>query len=105
MGTQVYNYTPDLSVEAARYSPHDYLVRFTAQTFGWTLSVARRIEDGRPVYTTPEERETCIMITHEQALDLVDTWNFILQAEAEEAADEALRLEAEVDFGMEFPKS
>lgn len=101
MGT---HYTPDLSVESARYSPHDYLVRFTALT-GWTLAVARRYENGHFVATTPDEQETCLLISKEDALDLVDTWNFCLQAEAEERSDEAERLAAEVDFGMEFPKS
>lgn len=79
MGT---HYTPDLSVEAARYSPHDYLVRFTALT-GWTLAVARRFEDHRFVATTPEEQETCLLISKEEALELIDTWEFSLKADAE----------------------
>lgn len=97
------NYTPELSVESARYSPHDYSVRFTALG-GWTLSVTRRIENGLPVHTTPEEQETCLIISEVEAHDLIASWKFALNAEMAEMQDEAERLAAEIDFEMEFPK-
>ena len=82
------NYTPTLSVDSARYSPHEYSVRFTALSW-WTLSVNRRIENGLPVYTTLEEQETCLLISKEEAQELITSWGFALKAEAEEMAEEA----------------
>jgi hypothetical protein len=76
-------YTPNLDVNAARYSPHDYAVRFTALG-GWTLSVTRRIEDGRLVATTPEEQETCLLISEEEAHELIESWKFALEQEEAE---------------------
>ena len=88
------NYTPTLSVDSASYSPHEYSVRFTALS-GWTLSVTRRIENGLPVYTTLEEQETCLLISTDEALELVRTWEFALQAEAKDMAEEAELLAVE----------
>jgi hypothetical protein len=88
------NYTPTLSVDSARYSPHEYSVRFTALS-GWTLSVTRRIENGLPVYTTSEEQETCLLVSKEEAQELIASWEFALQAEALEMQDEAELLSRE----------
>lgn len=91
MGT---TFTPELSVEAASYSPHNYAVRYTTPT-GWTLSVTERIEDGRPVGIPLGEQETCLLISSEEAERLIESWEFALLEELAEAAEEQERLDIE----------